>query len=157
MFGSNRKTLRNATHKRLLEENNKLSDRLFEFQTQIEVMGEALEMAEKRMLRFIDQLHNTMGGASVPTCEAEALDALRFIRGRADKYVAIREVLAGRFDPDQAILRRIACAVGTSQLDIESVIKRAGQLSQVNSKNAELTRDLVRARQEIEELEDDCD
>lgn len=157
MFGSsNRKTWREEAA-RLLESNEKLSDRLAEFQIQIEVMGEVLEQKDQRMMEFIDQLHNTMGGERAPTCEAEALNDLRMIRARSDMYVAIREVLAGRFSPDQAILRRIAGAVGTSQLDIESVVNRAGQLSQVHSENAGLRRDLVLAKQEIDDLEDDCD
>ena len=162
MLGRNRKAWREEV-KRLLDENNtlreqneQLSKHCADHQTYVEVAAEALERKDQELMAFIHKLHNTMGGEHVPTCEAEALEALRLIRGRADKYLAIREVLAGKFDPDQAILRRIACSVGTSQLDIDSVVERAGELSNVHVKNAEMFRELVEARRRIEELEDEA-
>lgn len=154
MFGSNTKTWR-AEAKRLLEQNEQLSQRCAEHQTTVEVAIAAMERKDKELMEFIHKLHNTMGGDSVPTCEAEALAQLRVIRGRADKYLAIREVLAGRFNPDEHVLRRIACAVGTSHLDLDSVVERAGQLSQVHVKNAELFRELTEANQRIDELENE--
>lgn len=127
-----------------------LSNRLAEFQIQVEVAALALEQKDLEMFKFVGCLHETMGGETRPMCETEALARLRVIRAQADKYLAIRDALAGSLDVDAVLLRRLACAMGTSQIDCEAVIGRANALAKVNVTNGELTRTIARMQAEMD-------
>jgi hypothetical protein len=121
-----------------IAERDAMADRLAEFQTQIEVAAQALDRKDSELFEFIGKLHNTMGGATRPTCESEAMDRLRVIRAQADKYLAIRDALSGNLDVDATLLKRLACAMGTAELDVESVIGRANALAKVHQERTEL-------------------
>lgn len=134
-----------------------MSNRLAEFQTQIEVAAQALDKKDIELFHFISRLHNTMGGETQPANESEALDRLRVIRAQADKYLAIRDALAGSLDVDAVLLKRLACAMGTSEIDCEAVIGRANALAKVHVTNGELNRENERLRAEVDRLDDDDD
>lgn len=145
----------------LRKQNDDLSDRLAEFQTQVEVAAEALTRKDVELLEFISRLHETMGGIdgsrSAPKNEAEALDDLRDIREGADQYMAVLDVINGVFDADEHLLKRMACAAGCSQWDADTVIKRVGYLAAMQSTNAGLQRELAASRGKVEELEEERD
>ena len=105
-------------------------------------------------------MHETIGDVKYlksPKNEEQALDRMRRIREKSDKYQAICEVMAGNFDADEHLLKRLACAVGCSQFDVETVVARAGQLAAVNATNAGLQRELAGERQKVEWLEEERD
>lgn len=132
-----------------ISERDAMSDRLYEFEVQVKVAGEALVQKDSELHVFIEQLHNTMGGATLPTCESEALARLRVLRAQSDKYVAIRDALSGSLDADATLLRRLACAMGTADLSVESVIDRANTLAKMNVANGELKRTIARQHAEM--------
>lgn len=134
---------------------NAMSERLHEAQVRIEVMAKALEQKDEALMEFVGKLHENMGGELKLTCEADAMARLRVIRAQAERYTAIMDVIDGRYDADEALLKRVACALGTSQFDVNSIISQAGHLAGVMSKNAELTLRVAKMQQEIEELEDE--
>lgn len=132
-----------------------MSERLHEMQVTVEVQSEALTQKDVELMEFVHKLHETMGGEKRLNSEADALARLRELRGNSDTYLAIRAVIRGNYDPDAELLRRLACAVGTSQLDVDSVIRRAAQLSTALTKNAGLQYELRNAKSLIEELEEE--
>ena len=134
-----------------------MADRLAEFQIQVEVAAQALDKKEIELFDFIGRLHNTMGGETQPANESEALDRLRVIRAQADNYLTIRGALAGNLDVDAVLLKRLACAMGTSALDVESVIGRANALAKVNVANGELVRENEQLLDRIDRLENEED
>lgn len=146
------------TRGRLVRENAELEQQMRDMeaqlevsQAQIEVMNMAVEREAQKTVDFIGRLVHTMGegyGGEISD-EAGTLAQLRVIRGRADKYVAIRDVLAGRFDPDDWLLKRLACALGTSQVDQKSVIERAGVLATANVRAAQMEVELRKAQDEL--------
>jgi len=124
----------------------RLSDRLAQFQTVIEIQAEALSRKDAEMDAFVAKLHATMG---VPvSTEEDTFESLRTQRAHADLYRNIRAVLAGRYDADDALMRRLACAMGCSQWDSGSLVRRASNLAVGNRK---LELDLAQARARIEE------
>lgn len=135
----------------LREENEQLSERCEEHRVTASVATEAME---KEISAFVLHLHEAIGGEVPPTNEGELLEVIRRVREDADSYRAIRDVMGGKFKPDVMLLKRIACAVGTSQFDAETVIGRAGILSGAHVKNAELFRELTVANQKIEALQE---
>lgn len=154
----------NRVNKRLKRERDEavrqaeqMGAQLENHQRTIEVMGEALTEKDTASAEFVGRLHETMGGAQALTCEGDALARLRVLRAHADQYIAIRDVLAGRFDPSVAVLKRVACAVGCAQFDVETVVERAGQIAQANTASK---RELATAMGRVDELEgelnDDC-
>lgn len=126
---------------------------LLNAQRTVEVMGASLTQKDNAFIEFIDQIHNVMGGTMRITSEADAMKRLRELRAHADQYVAIREVLAGRFDPDAQLLKQIACAAGCSQFDIDSLRNRVSHLAGVLGENVKLSNELRAAKAKIEELE----
>lgn len=130
-----------------------MSERLFEAQTQIEVMGEALNRKDGELLKFVDKLHENMGGTLKLTCEADALSRLRVIRDQAERYTAIMDVIHGTYDADKTMLKRVACALGTADFDVHNIISQAGNLAAAHSRELALKRELEEAKTEIEELE----
>lgn len=65
-----------------------------------------------------------------------------------------RAMCAGNYNADAALLRKLACALGTSHLNTASVIARADQLVAVRTENLKLQGDLLVARERIDDLED---
>lgn len=132
-----------------------MAERLHEMQVTVEVQSEALTQKDEELMKFVALLHETMGGEKKLRTEADALSQLRLLRGQSDTYLAIRAAIRGDYDPDAALLRRLACSLGTSQLDVESVIARAAQLSTVLAKNAGLEYELRNSKELVDELEDE--
>lgn len=128
------------------QQNEALSDHLHNHQQTIEVMGEALERKDKQLMEFVDRIHETLGGDVTPTCESETLDALRETRAHADLYRNIRKVLAGQYDAEEALCKRLACALGCSQWDAETLIRRASNLG---VSNRQLTGELASSREDL--------
>lgn len=148
-----RKKKRDQELQELRDQNEQLSTRCAEHQTHVEVANEAMNRNEAALMEFLRRLHHTMGGKKEPTCEEDTIADLRRIRAQSDMYLNIRAMLAGRFNADEALVRRIACAVGTSMLDVDSVVERAGQLSQVHAENIRLNQELEKAQRRIEALD----
>ena len=132
---------------------NQMSTRLHDHQRQIEVMGEALNRKDGELLKFVDKLHENMGGTLKLSCEADALSRLRVIRDQAERYTAIMDVIHGTYDADETLRKRIACALGTASFDVHNIISRAGNLAAAHSRELALKRELADAKAEIEELE----
>lgn len=146
--------------KQLIEANvqrDSMSEQLYTHQRTIEVMADTLEQKDAALLEFVGRLHENMGGELKLTCEGDALARLRVIRAQAERYTAILDMIHGSYDADEALLKRVACALGTSQLDVNSIISRAGHLAGAQSKNIELTLKIAEMQQEIEELEGELD
>lgn len=140
-----------STRATLIAECDKMSDRLAEFQIQIEVAAEALAQKDAELFEFIERLHNTMGGLTRPTCESDALDRLRVIRAQADKYVVIRDALAGRIDPDAMLIRNLACAMGTAELNAVAIIARAQTLVKTNHLNTQLVQEVKSLQRQLDD------
>jgi FtsZ-binding cell division protein ZapB len=87
-------------------------------------------------------------------------DRLRELVGHYNQMRCILEMLNDKYSADVGLLRRIGLAVGTSQFDEKTVIKRADQLMGIRTKNAELiarNQELVRQKAELQdELNEDC-
>ena len=149
-FFRTRKKLYNAYQ--LLDQ---MSERLAEHQTQIEVMAEALNKKDADLLAFVDRLHENMGGELKLDSEAAALSRLRVIRGQAERYTAIMDMIHGDYDADAALLKRVACALGTADFEVNHIISRAGHLAAAHVRELALKRELADAKQEIEELKDE--
>ena len=143
-----KKHVRSAEDEELIEG---LSNQLALSQTHIEVAAEALDHKDAEMFALIEKLHQTMGGKRTPKNESEALERLREMRAHADLYLSIREVLAGRFTADKALLRRLACSLGTAQMDVDTVMARAGQMTNVMAVNRQLSAKVERLEREIED------
>lgn len=134
---------------------NDLGDRLVEQQTRIELMQVEIVTKDEEYLKFISELHEHMGESV--TGRDHTLQYVAGLRAQAETMQTIQIMLAGQYDADAALLRRLACAMGTSHMDLNSVVQRAGVLSQVNVRNAELER-LVRQKEDkIDELEDELE
>lgn len=136
------------------EQSTLMSDHLANHQSQIEIMAEVIEKKDKQILDFISRIHETIGGDMTPTTEDETLAILREQRAHADLYRNIREVLAGRYDADASLLRNLACALGCSQFDSDSVIRRGSSLA---VSNRQMKSDLANAAKRIVELSGDDD
>lgn len=134
-----------------------MGDRLHDHQVQIEVMGEALTRKDDDNLAFVHRLHETMGGDQKLMCEGDALARLRVLRGQSDKYLDMVAAMRGDYDAEGALLRRLACALGCAQFDLDTIVKRAAQLASELPKNVKLTRELEEKRQKVEDLEDELD
>ena len=134
----------------------RMSDRLHEHQTQIEVMSEALNQKDTNMLELVGRLHENMGGTRVPKNEDDALVRLRSIRAQADRYQEIIAMVHGEYDADNALLKRVACALGTADFEVNHIISRAGHLAAAHSRELALKRELAEAKTEIAELEDEA-
>jgi hypothetical protein len=132
-----------------------LEKRLYEMQTTVEVQSDALNQKDVALMEFVHKLHETMGGEKKLTCEEDALARLRVLRDQSDRYLAIRSVIRGDYDAEEALLKRLACSLGCSQFDVENVIKRAGVLAGVLSENVGLKHELRNSKDLIEELEDE--
>ena len=149
-FFRTRKKLYNAYQ--LLDQ---MSERLAEHQTQIEVMAEALNKKDADLLAFVDRLHENMGGELKLDSEAAALSRLRVIRGQAERYTAIMDMIHGDYDADAALLKRVACALGTADFEVNHIISRAGHLAAAHSREMALKRELADAKTEIEGLKEE--
>jgi len=134
-------------------EADSLSARLSEFQTQVEVAGEALQLKDLEFVSFLHELQEAIGGEF--TTRESALDCIRRIRAKGDLMQTIFDVIDGAFEPDAELLRRVACALGTSQLDVGSVLAQANGLGSVQAKNIELFRQLRTAQVRVAELEEE--
>jgi hypothetical protein len=134
-----------------------MGERLHEHQTQIEVMAEALNQKDVAMLEFIGKLHENMGGTRTLKTEDEALARLRTIRAAADRYYAIIDMMRGDYDADAALLKRVACALGTADFESNHIINRAGYLAAAHSREQALKRELDEAGTEIAELEEELE
>lgn len=130
-----------------------MSDRLHEAQVQIEVMAQALDQKDAELMAFVGRLHENMGGELRLESEGDALARLRVIRAQAEMFTAIMDVIEGRYDADQALLKRVACALGISQFDVNSVISQAGRLAGAHSRELALIHKVKQLEEEIEELE----
>ncbi len=149
-----------ALNKKIAHLESLLSDmeeRLMEHQATVEVMADALEQKDVALGDFILELHEGMGGEVVPKNKGATLERLRQIRDGYDRYTAIREVMAGMYSMEAGFLKRLACALGCAQWDVETILGRAGILSGAHVKNAELYRELTLEKQKVRELEDELD
>lgn len=72
------------------------------------------------------------------------VEHVRQLREKARKWDGVSDFVGGTFNADEALLRKLACALGTSQLDEQSVKDRAAALGKVNAENAELRQRLAR-------------
>jgi hypothetical protein len=139
------------------EQLDAMSERLFEAQTQIEVMADALEQKDKALLEFVGRLHENMGGDLKLDSEAAALSRLRVIREQAERFTAIMDVVEGRYGADEQLLKRVACALGTSNFSAANVISRASQLAGAHLKVIQLERQVASMQQELDEAENILD
>ena len=133
------------------EQVDALGDRLMEHQTRIELMQVEIVTKDEEYLLFIAELHEHMG-RSVSGRE-HTLQYVANLRAQAETMQSIKAILAGQYDADAALLRRLACSMGTSHMDVDSVVQRAGVLSQVNVRNAEMERTVRQKQDTIDELE----
>lgn len=128
-----------------------LSDRLHEMQTRVEVMGEELERRQDEFVAFLGRLSEAMGVDSLGG-ESGTLDFLRRLRAKAELVDTLRSVLNGDFSPDLELRKRVACALGVASFSVGDILDRAQVLASVHVKNAEMFRDLVALRAELDEL-----
>lgn len=134
-----------------IAERDEMADRLHEFQVQVEVATEALAKKDISLLKFIDRLHDTMGGLTKPTCEGDTMARLRVIRAQADKYKTIRDGLAGNINPDSVLIRNLACAMGTSSLSVDAIVKRADVLMRSHVANSQLNKRVASLQQQLDD------
>lgn len=76
------------------------------------------------------------------------LRRLTELRSSQDTMHQVWKVMTGIYDADQALLRRLACALGTSELDEAAVIRRASQMNLNTNRIAALERELESVQDE---------
>ncbi len=126
-----------------------LSDRLAEHQATIEVMAEALDLKDAEFLDCMEQLQ-TAGGFEFSNVDALA-DGIRGLRGEANTLAGIRDLLAGKLDPDKQLLMFLAISLGADSEELDDVTSRAQELSNAQMRAAELFRQNLELRQAAED------
>lgn len=148
------------------EEANALGDRLCEMQTRVEVAQADLDRRQLAMEQHLRELAEVSGVHLDECTEEKVMASLRKLRVLAEQMNTIHEVQAGRFSPDNELVRRVACAVGTSSFDLKELLallgKAAGYRGQVANLSSKLDgkdAQIEALRRTIDELEnpDDLD
>ena len=125
------------------------SERLFELQTTIEVQAEALGKTDEQLMAFVAKLNGIMGGEVAN--EEGAIARLTWLRAEAVKMEAVRDIVNDCYDADGQLLMSLGAALrmkGEYQ-NSAAVLKRAEQLADVETKNAELYRLNIEAERKL--------
>lgn len=134
-------------------ENDRLSDRLHEMQTTVEVQAQAMQRDAAELEQHIGRLRDAVGDPKAET-EAEVLASIRANRELAERVRLFNDVVQGRFDADVQLRRRLACALGVATFDERELINRAGVLGGFRSRALMVEHEL---RQQIADLKERLD
>jgi len=80
---------------------------------------------------------------------------VRSLRLKAQRYDTIKSVMHDGYDADVGLVKRLAASLGTSAADVDSLIRRAGMLAQVNTRNRDLQVRLNEALAKVDELDEE--
>lgn len=140
-------------------EANNLADWLVAMQERVEIAQEDLDRRDAALQEHFCKLAEAAGLSSAAGMTEEiVLEQIRVLRRKADLVALFDDVRAGKFDPDAELLRRVACAAGTSTVgDVKSVLERVNTLASLPGKVAELLCRLTESEARIEELEGPVD
>ena len=87
----------------------------------------------------------------------EVRECVRIVRVLAEKMRLLQSVLAGEFEADEALLRKLAAGFGMSTWAVKDVVARGSVLAGALGREKALERELGKARARIEELRDELD
>lgn len=107
------------------------------------------ERAEERTALILDAV-----GVPLQPSEAGVIIALTTIREDANNWRTVLDVAEGSFNADEALRRRIACALGTSSVREAGLLARAAELARSKAEGYELRALLQEARERAAKLED---
>ena len=118
----------------------------------------AQEGAMKYRAEFLEFANEIIGATGQEFDDLNKVaDYVRDMRRKVDKYHHIINVMNDKFNPDEQLLRRMACALGTSQLDPNTVIARVDDLTTIKREKQAVERKLERATNELKEAQADLD